>query len=189
MPQERPVLKKFLRSLRRCGFMVLGWIEVDIGLKRDVAVMEGCLLQIVLPLIQKHTKELTSWHFLWEEKPWPQHRGEGITLFWRLYGDQEVLKKLRDEIDTDLSGPEKRDPGQYLGHCYGKHGDCQSKDPYEGEAECWGTGAWAMGVRFMQLGSEIALRMVEIGGQLGHCEEWKKGVEYYADRWCHLFMT
>lgn len=157
------------------------WVEANIGVTGNVDAMHEVLLDFVIPFVGKMRNKFTSWHFLWESKPW------SITLRLRFYGEEDIVEKIKQEIENKLNELEKNRPELYLGHCFGSHGDC-GKD-YEGEAAEWGTEAWNLGIKFLNLGSEVALTLLKNKGKLGSSEEYKKSIEFYADRFVHCFLN
>lgn len=82
---------------------------------------------------------------------------------------------------------EEEKPELYLGHCFGRHGEC-GKD-YEGEADDWGTEAWEHGIKFLNLGSEVALALIKNQEKLEKSEEYKQPIDFYADRYIHCFLN
>jgi hypothetical protein len=127
-------------------------------LKPEIEVMDAALATLVKPFIDEQRDKLLSWHFLWENKPWPVDRAMGITLRWRFYVKEDIVNQLRELIDSRLSELERQRPDAYLGHCFGRHGECEQE--YEGESENWGMKGWELGVRMLQTGSEIALELI-----------------------------
>lgn len=163
------------------------WVEVNIGVKEDICAMRKVLLDFVAPFVDEMRSKFMSWHFLWEGKPWPEVYRRGVTLRLRFYGKDELIEGIRSEIEGRLKELEKNNPELYLGHCFGRHGEC-GKD-YEGEAAEWGTEAWKLGVKFLNMGSEVALTLLKNKDKLGRSEEYKKSLEYYADRYVHCFLN
>ncbi len=164
-----------------------GWLEVNVGLENDLSLRERTLVDIVKPFIDRIADRIEAWHFLWQDKPWPVDKGAGITLRLRLMAEKVVIDEARGSFEKTFRELNVTMPDKYLGHCFGKHGLCGEE--YAGESESWGIRGWALGIKFMQLGSELALELVANRRRLGSSEEFRSPVVYYADRWCHLFMN
>ena len=97
-------------------------------------------------------------------------------------GNADDLDRYKKEIILDeklISIP----------HCYGAHGDCGEDIQYIGEADSWGIEAWEKGMKFMELGSEFALDLIENEEKLGCSEEYRRNASSYADRYTHLFLN
>ena len=110
-----------------------------------------------------------------------------MTLRLRFYGEDNIVDQIRQEIENRLATLERDKPEVYLGHCFGRHGEC-NKD-YEGEACDWGTEAWKFGIGFLNLGSETALELIKNQEKLGKSKEYKKPINLYADRYVHCFLN
>lgn len=151
----------------------LKWIEVNIE-RPDSVSKDDYLIKLVRPVLDDFKARIESWHFLWEGKPWPS------TLRLRFFGDNETIKQLRKSLEQKLKD---------ISHCYGEHGDCGEDKEYKGEADSWGTQAWEKGIRFLELGAEFALELVENKDTLGKSDEYKKSAFAYADRYTHLFLN
>jgi len=164
----------------------LKWVEANIGVKEDSNTKRTVLLEFVAPLVEKTRSKVKSWHFLWESKPWPEVKRIGTTLRLRFYGDENTIDQLRQEIEKNLTELEKSKLEYYLGHCFGKHGDCNKV--YEGEANNYGDKGWELVVKMLKFGSEVALELIKNEDKLGRSEEYKKPVKVYADRYVHCFL-
>jgi len=151
----------------------LRWIEVNIERPPNISKDEH-LTKLVKPVLNKFRTKIQSWHFLWEGRPWPS------TLRLRFFGDGKEIEELRQFLEKKLKD---------IPHCYGKHGDCGEGKEYKGEADAWGTKAWEEGIRFLELGSEFALELVENKDKLGKSDEYKKNAVDYADRYTHCFLN
>jgi len=165
----------------------LKWVEVNIGVNKDLKLLRTVLLEFVDPMIKEIHPKIQSWHFLWESKPWSEDRQVGITLRLRFYGEDNIIDKIKQEIEKKLAVLEKDKPELYLGHCFGRHGECDKN--YEGEADNWGTEAWVLGIKFLNLGSEVALNLIKNQEKLGKSEEYRKPISFYADRYVHCFLN
>ncbi len=163
------------------------WIEVDIGLRHNISVMHSTLLSLVKKYVEEKGSSLASWHFLWEDIPWPRDKGSGITLRWRLHVDEELFLTWKDELDLKLKELESVRSAEYLGHCFASHGVCGQE--YVGEAEDWGQDGWNFGIKILQLGSEIAMKMVEDKSQIGYTQQYRRQLPFYLDRYTHLFLN
>ena len=159
------------------------WIELNAGI--DPKSKRNALLEFVSPLISEHRPEFDSWHFLWEGKPWPTLKEKGITLRLRFYGENDSVDKLLQIIEKKLEKLEDENPLFYLGHCYGRHGDC----PGEYEGEDWGEKGWKLGMKFLQFGSEVALELIENENILGKSTDYKLNMMDYAERHIHCFLN
>lgn len=135
-------------------------------------IVHDCMVKFVRPALNQYRSKIESWHFLWESKPWPS------TLRLRFFANDDVIEELRTFLDEEL---------KETSHCYGRHGECEKE--YEGEADDWGTKAWEQGIRFLELGSEFALELIENKEKLGNSDEYKKDAFFYADRYTHLFLN
>jgi hypothetical protein len=165
----------------------LKWLEVNLGIKRDLSAMHTVLLEFVVPLLEDVRSRIESWHFLWESKPWPDVKGNGITLRLRFYGESNTIDQIKEEIEKKLIALEKEKHELYRGHCFGKHGECD-KD-YEGEADDWGTEAWELGTKFLNLGSEVSLKLIKNQQKIGSSKEYRRPIEFYVDRYVHCFLN
>jgi len=110
-----------------------------------------------------------------------------MTLRLRFYGEDNIVDQIGQEIENKLATLERDKPEVYLSHCFGRHGEC-NKD-YEGEACDWGTEAWKLGIRFLNLGSETALELIKNQEKLGKSKEYEKPINFYADRHIHCFLN
>jgi hypothetical protein len=162
------------------------WIEVNVGLHEN-ASRRTFLRQDIFPLVNENREKIASWHFLWEDKPWPKIRGRGTTLRLRFYGEDDVMDRLRQEIEKRITELEKNRPDFYLGHCFGRHGDCQKA--YKGEAGDWGTKGWELGIKMLQFGSETAMELIRDEDRIGKSDEYTKNITFYADRYVHIFLN
>ena len=136
------------------------WIEVNIQCRpedRDVA-----LTKLVRNIVNECESKTESWHFLWEGKPWP------TTLRLRFFGEDEKINEIRLILDEKLIS---------IPHCYGAHGDCGEDIQYIGEADSWGIEAWEKGMKFMELGSEFALDLIENEEKLKYASETYEGLK------------
>ena len=176
--------------LQRKNWLVimLEWIEVNIGVNNNPEARNFVLVNFVAPLVRKRGRQdLRSWHFLWEGKPWPELKEVGITLRLRFYGKNGIIDQLKQQIDKKLTELEKSRSEFYFGHCFGEHGNCGKE--YKGEAKGWGTKGWKLGVKMLEFGSETALELIKNKDKLGKSEEYKKPVNFYADRYVHCFLN
>lgn len=151
----------------------LKWIEVNIKCIQEIP-KERYLTKTVRTVLNKCDSKYESWHFLWEGKPWSN------TLLLRFFGDDEKIDDIKEILEEELKD---------VCHCYGEYGDCGEDKEYKGEANVWGTKAWEKGIKFMELGSEFALELVENKDRLGKSSEYKKDAFNYADRYTHLFLN
>lgn len=163
------------------------WVEVNIGVKKDEHIKRVVLLEFVAPLVEDIQSKVESWHFLWESKPWPKIEGIGTTLRLRFYGEDNIVDQIKQEIENRLATLERDKPELYLGHCFGRHGKCD--EDYEGEADDWGTDAWKYGIKFLNTGSEFALALIKNQDKLDKSAEYKKSIDFYADRYVHCFLN
>lgn len=161
------------------------WIELNVGINRTNPD-DKILMDTIKPILNQFKKNINSWHFLWENKPWPKLKGKGKTLRVRFFGKNKDIEKLKIFLDKKFQTLEKKEPTYYFGHCFGRHGDCGNK--YAGE-DTWGTEAWKMGMKFLNLGSDFALELIKNKNKLGKTPIYLKDVSYYADRYCHLFLN
>jgi hypothetical protein len=139
--------------------------------------MDDCLVKLVKPIVDTARTKIWSWHYLWEGRPWP------LTLRLRFFGEDKEIGQLRQLLDEKLKD---------ISHCYGEHGDCGEGKEYKGEADGndgWGSKAWEAGMKFLQMGSEFALELVDNKNKLGNSKEYKKSAVHYADRYTHLFLN
>ena len=151
----------------------LKWIEVNIKCTQEIP-KEKYLTKTVRTVLNKCDSKYESWHFLWEGKPWSN------TLLLRFFGDDEKIDDIKEILEEELKD---------VCHCYGENGDCGEDKEYKGEADVWGTKAWEKGIKFMELGSEFALELIENKYKLGKSVEFKQDVFSYADRYTHLFLN
>jgi len=163
------------------------WTEINVGLKRETSFLNEVLVSQIKPMVDENRARISSWHFLWECKPWPELRGTGTTLRLRFFGEESTIASLRNDTDAKLIRLEDQFPDSYLGHCFGKHGDCEEE--YDGEAEDWGTEGWKLGIDFLRLASDTALKLIEDRDKIGRGEEYRKDINFYADRYVHLFLN
>ena len=153
---------------------ILKWIEVNIRCPSE-PLKDEYLTKYVKSILNEYRAKVRSWHFLWEGKPWPS------TLRLRFFGDDEGLKQLQQSLEEKLKD---------IPHCYGEHGECGKDKEDKGEAsENWGTKAWEKGMRFLEVGAEFALGLVENKNKLGKSDEYKRDAFFYADRYTHLFLN
>lgn len=153
--------------------IVLKWIEVNIKCTPEIP-KERYLTKTVRTILNECESKYEFWHFLWEGKPWPN------TLLLRFLGEDKKIDDLKQYLEEELKD---------VCHCYGEHGDCAEGKEYKGEADGWGTKAWEQGIKFMELGSEFALELIENKYRLGKSPEYKKNTFDYADRYTHLFLN
>jgi len=138
---------------------------------------DDLLVNVVAPIVASARNRVRSWHYLWEGRPWP------LTLRLRFFGDEKEIEQLRTLLDEKL---------KEISHCYGEHGDCGENKEYQGEADGkdgWGSKGWEAGVKFLEMGSEFALALVENKDKLGKNDEYKRSAFGYADRYTHLFLN
>ena len=153
--------------------VILKWIEVNIKYTPEISKDEY-LTKYVRKILNECSSKYYSWHYLWEGKPWSN------TLMLRFIGDDKQIDDIKQILEEEL---------KELCYCYGEHGDCGEGKEYKGEANYWGSEAWKKGIKFMELGSEFALELIENKDKLGISPEYKKNVYYYADRYTHLFLN
>lgn len=158
------------------------WIEVNVGINPDIKNI--ALVELVSPIVRKYKSNFTSWHFLWEAKPWPALKKKGITLRLRFFGENDSITKMKDVLEAKLRRLEHDNSHSFFGHCYGRHGDC----PGEYEGEDWGKKGWKLGMKFLQLGSEVALELIENENMLGKSDDYKLSLFRYAERYVHCFL-
>ncbi len=154
----------------------LKWIEINVD-QSQYTSNDDCLLKVVRPALDEARARVQTWHFLWEGRPWPS------TLRLRFYGNDEDIEKLKQFLEHKLKN---------VRHCYGEHGDCSENKEYKGEANGgsgWGTKAWEKGMKFLEIGSEFALELIENKDKLGRSPDYKKNADEYADRYTHLFLN
>jgi hypothetical protein len=158
------------------------WIELNVGI--DPNNNRDALIEFVFPVVEKNRSKFQSWHFLWENKPWPILEKKGTTLRLRFYGEKWAINKLKEQLDKKLISLETEKPNSYFGHCYGRHGDC----PGEYEGEDWGRKGWKLGMSFLQFGSEVALEFIRNENKLGKSDEYKLSKWRYVERYVHCFL-
>jgi len=163
------------------------WIEINIGLKYEKIFLNEVLISQIKPIVDQNRARVCSWHFLWEGKPWPELKGTGITLRLRFFGEENIIDSLRNDLDAKFLILENQFPDLYLGHCFGKHGDCEKE--YKGEADDWGTEGWKLGRDVLRFASNTALKLIQDQDKLGKIEDYKKNVNFYADRYVHSFLN
>jgi len=163
------------------------WIEINVGLKYDKPFLNEVLVSQIKPIVEQNQARICSWHFLWEGKPWPVPREIGTTLRLRFFGEESTIATLRNDLDTKFLSLEKQSPDLYLGHCFGKHGKCEQE--YDGEAEDWGIEGWKLGIGMLGFASDTALKLIEDQDKLGRTRDYRWGINFYADRYVHLFLN
>jgi len=155
---------------------LLKWIEINVDQSQYVS-NDDCLVKVVRPALDEFRARVQTWHFLWEGRPWP------FTLRLRFFGNDQDIEQLRQFFENKLKN---------VHHCYGEHGDCGENKEYKGEANGgngWGTKAWEKGMKFLEMGSEFALELIENKDKLGRSPDYKKNANEYADRYTHLFLN
>ena len=131
-------------------------------------------MRYVKPVIDVCRNTIQSWHFLWEGKPYP------LTLMVRFFGEEDNMVDLSIFLERTLEN---------IVHCYGRHGDCDTDEEYEGESASWGDRGWERGMKFLEFGSEFALELIENKNQLGTSVNYRKNAFSFADRYTHLFLN
>lgn len=149
------------------------WIEVNIECPSKSSKAEF-LIDYVKPVIDNCGNTIDSWHFLWEGRPYP------LTLMVRFCGKEDRILDLSIFLENTLNT---------VTHCYGRHGDCETSEEYDGEADSWGEKSWERGIKFLEFGSEFALELVENRDQLGNSKDYEKDAFFIADRYTHLFLN
>jgi hypothetical protein len=105
----------------------------------------------------------------------------------RFFGEESAIATLRNDLDAKFVSLENEFPDLYLGHCFGRHGDCGKE--YDGEAEDWGAEGWKLGIDMLRFASDTALKLIEDRDKLGRTEDYRKDINFYADRYVHLFLN
>lgn len=163
------------------------WIEMNIGLKNDNKFLNNMLIDYVKPIVEESRMKLSSWHYLWEEKPWPKPMGKGLTLRLRFFAEEGTISDLKKKLDNIFLKLETTFPTSYYGHCFGNHGECEEE--YTDEVDEWGNEGWELGKEMLKFSSESALKLIEAEIRTMDDKTYSKDILYYADRYVHMFLN
>ena len=151
----------------------LKWIEVNVRHPDRISRIDF-LIETIKPLVLEVQNKfmVQSWHFLWEEVPYPS------TLRLRFLVENEEYSSLKSLIEDGITD---------FDYCFGSNGNCGKE--YGGEASEWGIKGWERGIEFLQYGSEFAMELMEKKESLGLGNEYKKSGYFFADCYVHLFLN
>jgi hypothetical protein len=128
------------------------WAELYVNLSGvDVERRRSVLLEVAGRLRAERGKSITSWHLLWDNKPWP------VTLRLRFRGDEGPLNALAAEISERF----KKDGYDV---CVGGREGCGRA--YTGGEDLYGKDGSELIAKVLEMGSEIAVEFVSARGAL-----------------------
>jgi hypothetical protein len=145
----------------------LKWIETNIYTNKESQVND-VLVNFVKPYIDNLYNSINriSWHYFREPH-----------IVFRIYGEDETIKIVKEELELLLNTFERNEPEIYYRHFFGAF--CKEGDEYKGEAELYGEDAWELCYKRWETGSNLALQLLS--------KEPIKSIPFHYTRDIHLF--